>query len=328
MKQIANDPIAQELDRNKWKIAGKAIKKDWQLYTLLIPLFVSLLLFSYLPMGGVIRAFQKTSTNANGNFQEWVGLTYFKSLMVGENAYEFWRSLKNTFVLSMYGLIFGFPIPIILAIFFSEIKNRYFRSITQIISYLPKFMSTVVITTMVTYMLKNQSQYGEAGIIAMLLEKMNLVDSITGTKLLDRPEAFRAIYHISGIWASAGYGSIVYFAAIMGISPTNYEAAKIDGASKIDQIKNITIPGIMPTLTIMLILKIGDILSVGYEKVLLLYSEKTYDRADVLSTWVYRQRNSYPGIGIAADFFNSLVGMFLVLGANFISRKVSDTSLF
>ncbi|CCV64213.1 carbohydrate ABC transporter, permease protein [Alteracholeplasma palmae J233] len=330
LKQISeiNYDVLEEIEKSKWKRIFKTMYKDWQLYVLLLPLIASVFLFSYLPMEGILRAFQKTSYGPNGTFQEWTGVVSFQSLISGTNAADFWRALKNTFVLSLYGLIFGFPIPIILAILFSEIRSNKYRSIVQVASYLPKFISTVVITTMLIYMVRPNNQYGQAGIIAMFLERMGLIKAATEVNLLSESQYFRSIYHMSGIWSSAGYGSIVYFAAIMGISPTNYEAAKIDGANKLEQIRYVTLPGIMPTLTIMLILKIGDILSVGYEKILLLYNDGTMETADVLSTFVYRLRNEFPSIGIAADFFNAVIGMFLVLGANYISRKVSETSLF
>lgn len=322
------EEILEHLEKTRWLRIFKTMLNDWQLYVLILPLIASVFLFSYLPMGGILRAFQKTVTGSQGNYQEWTGVTAFTSLLTGTNSAMFWRAFKNTFMLSLYGLIFGFPVPILLAIVYSEIKNDKFRSVLQIAAYLPKFISTVVITTMIIYLLRPNNQYGQAGVLAQIFSKIGLVKNATSTSMLDNPQYFRSIYQISGIWAAAGYGSIVYFAAIMGISPTYYEAAKVDGASKLDQIRHITLPGIMPTLTIMLILKIGDILSVGYEKVLLLYNDSSMETADVLSTFVFRLRTEYQAIGIAADFFNSLIGMFLVLGANYISRKVSETSLF
>ena len=232
----------------------------------------------------------------------------------------------------MYGLIFGFPVPIILALFFSEIKSDIYRSIVQILSYLPKFISTVVITSIITLMLYGGTPHQSPGILADIFMKIGLIPE--GTRMLLRPEYFRSIYIISGIWEGAGYGSIVFFAAVMAISPTNYEAARIDGASKLSQIRYVTLPGMAPTLTIMLILRIGEILTVGYEKVLLLYNRETYSTADVISTFVTRigglmdPQGSILNVAASADLFNSVIAMFLVLGANFISRRVSDTSLF
>ena len=251
---------------------------------------------------------------------------------MGDYAQRFWQAFRNTFAISMYGLIFGFPVPIILALFFSEIKNDVYRSIVQILSYLPKFISTVVITSIITLMLYGGNSVQAPGVLASLFSSLGLIEP--GTRMLMQPQYFRSIYIVSGIWEGAGYGSIVYFAAVMAISPTNYEAARIDGASKLSQIRYVTLPGMAPTLTIMLILRIGEILTVGYEKVILLYNVETYSTADVISTFVARvgglmdPSGSILNVAASADLFNSVIAMFLVLGANFISRRVSDTSLF
>ncbi len=321
---------------NKWKKYLKTIKKDWMLYLMLLPIVIFFLLWKYLPMTGLLAAFKYYTTAGESVLEaDFRGFYYFKALLFGTSSKDFWRAFRNTFAISLQGLIFGFPIPIILALFFSEIKSPLYRSITQIISYLPKFISTVVITTMVALMLSSESQYNSAGIIATLLYKLGLASK--SMNLMTEQSFFRPIYHISGIWQGAGYGSIVYFAAIMGISPTYYEAAKMDGANKLAQIRYVTLPGMAPTLTIMIILRIGDMLSVGYEKVLLLLGDsktimdnEAYYVGDVISTYVYRiglEGGSY-FTGSAADLFNSLIAMCLVLGANFISRRVSETSLF
>lgn len=320
---------------NKINKKNKTIKdycaiiiKDWRLYLMLLPIIIFFVLWKYLPMTGLLVAFKDYQSDKGVLGSNFLGFYHIKSLLFGSISGDFWRAFRNTFVISFQGLIFGFPVPIILALFFSEIKSDFYRSVTQILSYLPKFISTVIITTMITMLVRSGSAYNEAGFIARILYKIGL--ATPENRILYEPQYFRAIYHISGIWQGAGYGSIVYFAAVMAISPTNYEAAKMDGANKLAQIRYVTLPGMASTLTIMLILRIGNILSIGYEKVLLLYNTYTYEVADVISTFVirYGMERGNSGLGSAADMFNSIIAMILVLGANFISRRASDTSLF
>ena len=330
---IKEELFLEEVERTKWQRYWHLIKKDWRLYAMLIPVLLFFIIFRYMPIYGILSAFkdQRLLTVTIGQ-SPYSGFYAFRSLMMGDYAQQFWRAFRNTFAISMYGLIFGFPIPIILALFFSEIKSDIYRSIVQILSYLPKFISTVVITSIITLMLYGGTPHQAPGVIADLFMKIGLIPR--GTRMLLEPQYFRSIYIISGIWESAGYGSIVFFAAVMAISPTNYEAARIDGASKLSQIRYVTLPGMAPTLTIMLILRIGEILSVGYEKVLLLYYVDTYSTADVISTFVTRVGGlmnppaSILNVAASADLFNSIIAMFLVIGANFISRRVSETSLF
>jgi putative aldouronate transport system permease protein len=264
-----------------------------------------------------------------------VGIYWFQSLLTGSNAADFWKAFRNTFVLSFYGLCFGFPIPIIIALLFSEIKAVWYRATLQILSYLPHFVSVVVVTSIVTMLLRKSVisdsgvQLLGAGPVAAVFENVFHFDK----DMIHDPSCFRAVYQLSGIWSDAGYGSIVYFAAVLGISPTNYEAARIDGATKMQQVKYVTIPGMTSTLVIMLILRIGSLFSIGYEKVILLNPEGKnsaqglYETAQIISTYIYY--NSMAGSSLeksaaaAADLFNSLLAMFLVIGSNQIARKVS-----
>ena len=335
--------ILDEMERTKWKRIGYELKKDWRLYALLVPLLVFMLLFKYFPIYGTIQGFkQYTSEGVMSNY--WQGLYYVKELFVGQGAGQFWRAFRNTFVTSMYGLIFGFPIPIILALLFSEIKIGWVRSIYQVCTYLPKFLSTVIVTTIITLWCYGGSGSGDSGagsvvlspgILTELFRNLGWISSEGNVGVMQSAKFFRPIYQISNIWQDAGYGSIVYFAAIMAISPTNYEAAKIDGASKLQEIRYVTFPGMAPTLSIMLIMRIGQILNIGYEKVMLLYrpeQDAYIETADVVSTLIYRWKIEgaavFQSVGIIADLFNSLIAMVLVLGSNAISRRVSDTALF
>jgi putative aldouronate transport system permease protein len=238
-------------------------------------------------------------------------------------------------MISFYGLLFGFPMPIILALLFSEVKNQAYRSVLQILSYLPKFVSLVVVTSLVTLLCSSANSTQSGGIITQLLTNLKMIPE--GAELLRDPKYFRAIYQVSGIWETAGYGSIVYFAAILAISPTNYEAAKMDGANKWAQIRYVTFPGIASTLTIMLILEIGKLFTVGYEKVYLLYDKKNWETSDIIATYVMRasgmaadgtQSLLAQSIAASADLFNAVIAMLLVVGSNMIARKVSSTSLY
>ena len=333
LEDIKHEQFLEEIERTKWHRYWNTIKKDWPLYAMLVPVLLYFFIFRYMPIYGILSAFkdQRLLTVSIGN-SPFSGFYAIRSLIAGDYAPEFWQAFRNTFAISMYGLIFGFPVPIILALFFSEIKSDVYRSVVQILSYLPKFISTVVITSIITLMLYGGTPHQSPGVIADILMKIGMIPE--GSRMLLEPQYFRSIYIISGIWEGAGYGSIVFFAAVMAISPTNFEAARIDGASKLSQIRYVTLPGMAPTLTIMLILRIGEILTVGYEKVLLLYNVDTYATADVISTFVTRigglmnPSGSVLNVAASADLFNSIIAMFLVLGANFISRRVSDTSLF
>ncbi len=337
-EELKRQELLEQMEKNRWRNYWHLIKKNWPIYVMLIPVMLFFYFFKYQPIGGIMIAFKDFDdygiSLADSDF---TGFYAFKVLMFGSEADNFWQAFRNTFTLSTYGLFFGFPIPIILALLFSEIKNEAYRATTQIISYLPKFISTVVITSIVALMLSGGNDTIEPGILNSLFINMGIIER--GTPMLSKPEYFRSVFIITDIWQGAGYGSIVYFAAIMAISPTNYEAAKIDGANKLDQIRYITLPGMAPTLTIMLILRIGSTLSVGYEKVLLLTQnrgQEVLSTAEVISTYVLKLGGVWQSGGLtqnisyaaAADVFNSLIAMFLVLGANFISRRVSDTSLF
>ena len=331
--------VVNEVERTKFKRALATIAKDWRLYVLLIPMLAFLICFKYLPIRGILEGFKWGSYSQSSEYlSQWCGSYWLEYIFVGPGRLEFWRAFRNTFVNSMYGLILGFPIPIFLALLFSEVKVLGYRSILQVCSYLPHFVSMVVVTTIITLWCTGDKSANTApGIIYKALKAMHVLKDDIG--ILAHPRYFRPIYQISGIWEGAGYGSIVYFAAILAISPTSYEAARIDGATKMQQIRFVTIPGMAPTLTIMLIMRIGHILNIGYEKIILLIgnTQSAWETGDVVSTLVYRMTGRggalenvqiITQLGVVADLFNSLIAMVLVLGANAISRRVSSTSLF
>lgn len=325
--------VRDDVEKHHWLNVFKAVLKDWRLYLMLVPMLLVFLFWRYFPMYELLGCFKVTDDVKPVAEQYYSGFSYFKTLLVGTGSIstDFWRAFRNTFLLSFYGLCFGFPMPIIIALFFNEIRSNIARSAYQVITYLPKFMSTVVMTSLVMMLVKQGSLTSGTGILSQFLVQLGAISEETAyAGLLNNPTFFRAIYQISGIWESAGYDSIVFFAAIIAISPTSYEAAQIDGAGKLAQMKYVVLPSILSTIVIMLITRIGSLLNIGYEKVLLLYNPTTYVTADVVSTFSQRYGivGTMKGLAAAAEMMNNVIGMLLVIGANTIARKASDVSLY
>ena len=333
MRRAAASEV-EAIERNHWKAVWHNVVGDWRLYVMLIPMMFFLICWKYLPIASMVisfKNFQSSNSFGGGVYTSlWIGLDNYRDLFAQS---AFWSAFRNTFALSFYSLVFGFPFPIILALFFSEIKNRGFLTVAQVLTYLPRFISVVIVTNLVGLLLRTSS-YAENGALILSAGPIGwILENWFGQhNVISTPGAFRAIYIISGIWETGGYSSIVYFAAILGISPTYYEAAKIDGANKMQQLRYVTIPGMAPTLVIMLILRIGQLLSVGYEKVWLLQQQgaaTVLETGETVATYVINvYMGTGQGIGAAADMFNSLLSMVLVLGSNKIARSVSKTSLF
>lgn len=330
MRRAAESEVEQ-IEKDHWKSILRGILTDWRIYVMLVPLLFFLICWKYMPIASMVISFKsfKPDDSIGGGVytSQWVGFDNFVTLF---GQAQFWSAFRNTFALSFYSLLFGFPFPIILALFFSEIRARGYLTVVQVFTYLPRFISVVIVTSLVGLLLRSRSGDVAAGPIGGILQR-----AFGLTNLMSDPKAFRSIYIISGIWETGGYSSIVYFAAILAISPTGYEAAKIDGANKMQQLRYVTIPGMTPTLVIMLILRIGQLLSVGYEKVYLLQLQgvgnTVYETGEIVSTYVinnYMHSPGSQGLGAAADMFNSLLNMVLVLGSNRIAKKVSKTSLF
>lgn len=328
--------VRDDVEKHHWRHVALTVLKDWRLYLMLVPMILVFFFWRYMPMYELLAAFKVDDAVKEVSDQFYAGFAYFVQLFEGKKDYsiQFWQAFRNTFLLSFYGLCFGFPMPIIIALFFNEIKSNIARSIYQVLTYLPKFMSTVVMTSLITMLIRPASPTigVEMGIISRLLVSLGWITEEVGTSgLLYQPEYFRAIYQISGIWETAGYDSIVFFAAIIAISPTSYEAAQIDGANKWAQMRYVVLPSILSTVVIMLITRIGSLLNVGYEKVLLLYDQRTYMTANVVSTYAKEiglGGSSMIGVASAAEMLNNVVGMLLVIGANTIARKASDVSLY
>jgi len=325
--------VRDDVEKHYWRHVGQTIVKDRRLYLMLIPMLLVFLFWRYFPMYELLGCFKVPDKILPVAQQNFSGFSYFKRLLFAGDGLstDFWRAMRNTFVLSFYGLCFGFPMPIILALFFNEVRSNIARSVYQVLTYLPKFMSTVVMTSLVTMLVKQGSLTTGMGIVSKALSNIGLISpEVANAGLLNNPAYFRAIYQISGIWEGAGYDSIVFFAAIIAISPTSYEAAQIDGADKMAQLRYVVLPSILSTIVIMLITRIGSLLNIGYEKVLLLYNSNTFVTADVVSTFAnrYGLEGASKGIASAAEMMNNVIGMLLVIGANTIARKASDVSLY
>lgn len=304
------------------------LKNNWQLWVMVIPLLVWLFFFALRPLYGVSIAFLEYSPFRGIDGSKWIGFENFRELMFGPSKEMFWRAFKNTVLISIYGLIFAFPVPIIMALMFHELRSGKYRKTLQTITYAPHFISEVIVCSLVLTMLAMNT-----GMFNILLEKLFALFGIEYKQIHFMAESrfFRTIYTLSGIWKEAGFGSIVFFSALCGIPSELYEAAKVDGAGRLKQIWYISLPGIIPTIMIMLIIRVGNILNVGYEKVLLLYNPGIYDTADILSTFTYRMgvaTNPDYGLSTAASLFNSVVGFAMVVLANRISKKFSETSLW
>ncbi len=330
--------VRDDVEKHHWLHVLKIVIKDWRLYLMLVPMILIFLFWRYFPMYELLGCFKNDETASKVADQLFVGFYHFRRLLIttggSELSLTFWQAFRNTFVISFYGLCFGFPMPIILALFFNEIRSNVMRSIYQVLTYLPKFMSTVVMTSLITLLLQARqtgATQADPGVVSRFLAAIGLISQETADAgLLFDPKYFRAIYEISGIWETAGYDSIVFFAAVIAVSPTSYEAAQIDGAGKMAQMRYVVLPSILSTIVIMLITRIGSLLNVGYEKILLLYDSKTYATADVISTFSQRLglQNGDTAIASAAEMMNNIIGMLLVIGANTIARKASNVSLY
>ena len=295
----------------------KKIKARWQLYLMSVPALLILLIFSYKPMYGIIIAFKNFSLSKGYWGSPWVGLDNFKRLF---SSYWFPVIFKNTLTLSILNLVLGFPIPIILALLANELNEKTKR-VFQTVSYAPHFISTVVMCGMVI-LFTNKSH----GIINLLIQALG-GDPIA---FMQDPAMFKWVYVLSGIWQGAGWGTIIYFAALSGVDQSLLDAAKVDGASRFQRLLYINLPVLVPTIMIMLILQCGSLLSVGYEKALLLQNDLNLQGSEIISTYVYKLGliNYDYGLSTAAGLFNSVCNTIILVAANTISRKVSDSSLW
>lgn len=314
----ASTARAERPAQSRWSAIFKHIRRDRQLLLLFIPCILFYALFRYGPLYGLVIAFKDYSVFSGVWGSDWVGLKHFIKFFGNR---DFLVLFRNTLLLGFYTLVFGFPFPVLLAVMLNEVRRQWFKKSVQTLSYLPAFLSVVIICSMIIDFLSPTN-----GLLNQLLAGLGFEK----TYFLIDPEWFRPIYVLSEIWGTVGYEAIIYLAAIAGINPTLYEAARVDGASRFQMIRHITIPGLLPTLLVMFVLKTGSMIRIGYEKVLLLYNPMTYEVADVFSTYVYRKGliESNYSYAAAVGMFEALVAMIMLLGANALSKRIGGNGLW
>ncbi|CAM3405868.1 sugar ABC transporter permease [Pseudostreptobacillus hongkongensis] len=300
------------------KLKSKFNRDQLSLYLLLLPFIIWYAVFVYKPMYGLLIAFKDYSLFKGISGSDWVGFKNFTEFLTSP---YFYVTLKNTLMINIYSLFLEFPFAIIIALMLNEVKNKLFKSFVQTASFIPYFIAAVVAVGIATNILSPST-----GVINLMLEKMGFEK----VYFLSKPEYFRGIFTGLNMWKNTGFNAVIYLAALTTIDEQLYEAAKIDGANKFKQLRYITIPGIIPTIVIMLVLKVGSMLNVAFETVLLLYQPATYSTSDVISTYVYRTGMLQQDFGLATavGLFNALVGFILVYTANKWSKKVSSSSLW
>lgn len=293
------------------------VKRNAFKYIIILPVLVWMALFCYKPMYGIIVAFENFRPRLGIENSEWIGLDNFVRFF---NDPWFLRTLRNTLTLSAMNIVFSFPVPIILALLLNEVRVSWFKRTVQTITYLPHFIAMVIACALVTQFTQTNGVVND--IIAFFGgERSNL---------LARTDTFYPVYILSGIWKECGWSSIIYLATLASIDQEQYEAARIDGAGRLQQLWHITLPGLLPTISMLLVLKLGSVLSVGGEKILLLYKPITYEVADVISTYTYRKGLVEGSFSYAAsvDIFNSIVNIIMLLTANKASKKLGQSGLF
>lgn len=303
------------------KITRVKLKRNFArykyIYLMLLPVLIYYGIFCYGPMGGTVIAFQNYKPALGIEGSPWVGFKHFRDFLTGPYA---WRLIRNTLLINVLQILFAFPIPIILALLINEIRCKPYKKIVQTVSYMPHFISLVVM----------------CGLLATFCRSDGLFNDILNTfgisrrNLLAEPGLFRMIYVGSGIWQEAGWGSIIYLATLSTVDPGLHEAAAIDGANRLQRMIHVSFPGLVPIIIVQFIMRMGNILTQGFEKVFLMYSPLTYDTADIISTYIYRQGLELTNFsyGTAVGLFNSIVNLVILVAANSISRKMTKESLW
>ena len=294
-------------------------KKNYSLYLLVLPVLLFYLYFCYKPMVGILISFQNFSFRSGIWGSEWVGLENFRRFF--SDPY-FTRNIVNTISISFFSILFGFPAPILLALLINEINHKWFAKTVQTITYIPHFISLVVVCSMI------KDFTASDGIVTSIFSMLFGIDF--QESMLSNANLFLPIYVVSDIWQTVGWGSIIYIAALAGIDAELYDAAEVDGAGRLRQVWDVTLPAILPTIIILFILRLGKILSVGYEKIILLTNPLNAEKSEVLSYYIYKKGISGGeyGLATAAGLFNSVINCFFVVGANYLSRVAGETSLW
>ncbi len=304
--------------KRSWgSIVARDFRANRAVYLMALPVIAYFIIFNYIPMTGIIMAFQKFQIKKGILDSQFVGLDNFARFF---NSPYAWRLIRNTLLISFLGLLFSFPLPIVFALCLNEVRNAKFKKLTQTISYLPYFISIVVVVSILFDFCKS------GGVLTRLAE----VFGWKGGALISSPEWFRTLYIGSNLWQHLGYNSIIFISALAAIDPQLYEAATIDGANRWQQTLHVTLPGIVSTIVVLLILRLGSIMSVGYEKTILMYSPATYETADIIGSYVYRVGllDADYSYSTAINLFNSLINLLVLYVANRFSRHISSTSLW
>lgn len=294
------------------------ILNNYQLYLLVLPAFLYFTIFHYFPMYGVQIAFKDFIASKGIWGSPWVGFEHFERFF---KSFYFKNVLVNTLQISIYGLVVGFPIPILLALFINEIKNKHFKKFVQTVTYAPHFISTVVMVGMIITFLTPGS-----GIVNILIEALGG----KSVAFLGRPELFKSVYVLTGVWQNAGWNAIIYLATLASVDFEQHEAATIDGANRLQRIWHINIPCLVPMIVILLILNAGSIMSVGFEKVFLMQNQLNIESSEVITTYVYKSGliNAQYGFSSAVGLFNSIVNLILLISVNIISKRFSEVALW
>ncbi|QUI22314.1 sugar ABC transporter permease [Vallitalea pronyensis] len=294
-------------------------KRYWQLYAMMALPIIYFIVFKYVPMFGNILAFRRYRPGMGPYGTQWVGLKYFKTFMQDP---AFWRAFRNTLTISFGNLIINFPIPIIFAILLNEVRRVRFKKVVQTVSYMPRFISTVVVIAILGEMLSPSS-----GLFNHFLQSVFGIEPIY---FMNEPKYFRWIYILTDTWQFTGWTAIIYLAAITGINADMFEAAQIDGANRLQQIIHVTIPSIMPTIMVLLILNVGRMLNLGFEKVLLMYTPTNSAVSDIIDTLVYRTglANQNYSYATAIGLFSGIIGVILVSSSNKVSKKFTGDGIY
>lgn len=322
MSSISSKPVPKRelmMHPNKpGKHVLQQMKRHWQFYLLVALPLLYLIIFKYVPMFGVVIAFKDYNLVEGILGSPWAGFKYFQQLL---DAPYFWDYFRNTLLISLYGLLVGFPAPIILALALNEIRNGIFKKSVQMVTYAPYFISTVII---VSILIVNLSP--NVGLLSNIYRALGLEP----IDFLGRSELFKSIYVLSDVWQNVGYGAIIYIAALSGVNPELYEAAKVDGATRFQKIRNIDIPSLIPVIVIMLILSLGQIMSLGFEKIYLMQNPLNQNTSEVISTYVYKVGllGANFSFSTAIGLFNSVINFTLLIIVNFVAKKISSNSLW
>lgn len=319
---IGHTVAARRTPVARWRHIRKSVRRDWQLYVLLIPPLAYLIIFKYWPMYGVQIAFRDFQASQGITDSPWVGWKHFERFVT---AYQFWPVLKNTLLLNFYQLLAGFPLPIILALALNYVRLAWFKKTVQLVSYAPYFISTVVMAGIILQFL----QYGQTlGLVNLILDAVG----IEPVNWMGEPRYWKSIYVWSGVWQTVGFSCIIYLAALAGVDPTLHEAAIVDGANKLQRIRDVDLPGIIPVAMILLILNMGSLLDTGFEKVLLLQNGLNLGTSEVLDTYTYRVAFASPlpqySYAAAIGLFKGVIGLILIVTANQIARRTRSASLW